>query len=308
LVVSGLVHLQLYFLGYRTFPDANLGRSFVANAAVSAIVAGVLVVRDEWFVRAAAMAVAIGTLVAFGLSRSTDMVFGFTERGLEPSPQAAITVVAELAAIGLIALTFLPRLRAGGGRSHSWASAAAAAAAAIVVVLALGGWWARSYGMRDETVVDADDAAPVAVTTAPAGATTNAPTTTTTPATTSTATAASTPAGAPSTAPATTAPVPIAAPTTAVPSQTTAPPVAGPAIAILEFEFVDAALTVPLGSTVTWTNADQFDHSVVADDDSFISGSLGKNDTFEHTFSIAGEYSYICGIHPYMEASVTVAG
>jgi plastocyanin len=65
-------------------------------------------------------------------------------------------------------------------------------------------------------------------------------------------------------------------------------------------------VTVPVGSTVTWTNDDRFDHSVVADDDSFVSESLGKGDVFEHTFTAAGEYAYICGIHPYMEATVTV--
>jgi plastocyanin len=55
-------------------------------------------------------------------------------------------------------------------------------------------------------------------------------------------------------------------------------------------------------------NDDQFDHSIVADDDSFESPTLGKGDTFEHEFDQPGQFSYICGIHPYMTATIEVTG
>jgi hypothetical protein len=61
LLVGGLVHTQLYFVGYRTFPDADPGRSFIANAAISGILAAVLVLRSEWQVRGAGIVVAVGT-------------------------------------------------------------------------------------------------------------------------------------------------------------------------------------------------------------------------------------------------------
>ena len=36
---SGAIHLKLYFDGYRDFPNANLGRSFLLNAVASLVVA-----------------------------------------------------------------------------------------------------------------------------------------------------------------------------------------------------------------------------------------------------------------------------
>jgi len=38
ILIGGLVHLQLYLDGYRDFPDANLGRSFLLNVVASVIV------------------------------------------------------------------------------------------------------------------------------------------------------------------------------------------------------------------------------------------------------------------------------
>jgi hypothetical protein len=37
----------------------------------------------------------VGTLIAFALLRTMGL-FGFTERGWEPSPQAAVSVIAEV--------------------------------------------------------------------------------------------------------------------------------------------------------------------------------------------------------------------
>ena len=85
-LVSGLVHLQLYLDGYRDFPNQSLGRSFLLNVVASAVVAVALVWRRELVVRLAAAGLLVGTLVAFALSRSDRGIFGFTERGLEPSP------------------------------------------------------------------------------------------------------------------------------------------------------------------------------------------------------------------------------
>ena len=80
------------------------------------------------------------------------------------------------------------------------------------------------------------------------------------------------------------------------------------AVAIADFAFAPPALTVPAGTTVTWTNDDPFGHSVVAGDDSFASGDLAAARTFEFTFDEPGEYPYICGIHPSMIGTVTVTG
>ena len=124
-LVSGLVHLQLYFDGYRNAGDANFGRSFLLNAVASVVLAVALLFRREVLVRLAAAGLLAGTLVAFALSRSDVEVFGFTETGLNPSPQAAIALVAEIVGLLALAATFVPRIGAGrelrpvGRRSRS---------------------------------------------------------------------------------------------------------------------------------------------------------------------------------------------
>ena len=63
---------------------------------------------------------------------------------------------------------------------------------------------------------------------------------------------------------------------------------------IADFAFDPGDLTVAVGDTVTWTNDDDTDHTVTADDDAFDSGDLGGGDTFEQTFDEAGEFAYHC--------------
>ena len=113
MLVSGLVHLQLYFDGYRNAGDANFGRSFLLNAIASVVLSVALLFRREVLVRLAAAGLLAGTLVAFALSRSDVEVFGFTESGLNPSPQAAIALVAEIVGLLALAVTFVPRIGAG---------------------------------------------------------------------------------------------------------------------------------------------------------------------------------------------------
>jgi len=83
-------------------------------------------------------------------------------------------------------------------------------------------------------------------------------------------------------------------------------PVAGNAVNIDNFAFVPATLTVPAGSTVTWTNKDDEPHNIVANDGSFRSPGMGSQATFSHTFPTAGTFDYVCGIHPFMHATVVV--
>ena len=80
------------------------------------------------------------------------------------------------------------------------------------------------------------------------------------------------------------------------------------AVAIAGFAFGPDTLTVPSGTTVTWTNDDSTSHTVTADDDSFDSGSLADGATFEHTFDEAGTFAYHCEIHPTMTGEVVVEG
>jgi hypothetical protein len=105
LAVGGYVHFCLYRHGYRSIP--TIGRMFAANVAVSAIIAVVLLLRRDLGLRLAGMAVAAGTLAAFGLSRTPGGLFKFQERGLDPSPQALVALVAEVVAFGALAASLL---------------------------------------------------------------------------------------------------------------------------------------------------------------------------------------------------------
>jgi plastocyanin len=89
-------------------------------------------------------------------------------------------------------------------------------------------------------------------------------------------------------------------------STTASAPVAGDAVSIDNFAFVPATLTVPAGSTVTWTNHDEEPHTVAASDGSFHSPGMGSQGTYSHTFSTAGRFDYVCSIHPFMHATVVV--
>lgn len=99
-----------------------------------------------------------------------------------------------------------------------------------------------------------------------------------------------------------------AAPTTEV-SVTAPPHPGGPdQITIDGFAFAPATLTVPPGTTVTWTNRDEEPHTVAAGDGSFHSPGMGTGATFTHTFSTAGTFDYVCSIHPMMRGTVVVTG
>ena len=81
----------------------------------------------------------------------------------------------------------------------------------------------------------------------------------------------------------------------------------GTAVDIAEFSFKPPSLTVSVGATVTWTNKDGFAHSVKPDKDSFpTSPNIDQGKTFSHTFTKAGTYPYICGIHNSMTGTVIV--
>ncbi len=80
-------------------------------------------------------------------------------------------------------------------------------------------------------------------------------------------------------------------------------------VVIDNFAFGPATLTVPRGSTVTWTNKDDDPHTVVSDGGDpklFKSGALDTDDHFTFTFNDAGTFKYFCTIHPRMQGTVIV--
>jgi plastocyanin len=77
-------------------------------------------------------------------------------------------------------------------------------------------------------------------------------------------------------------------------------------VKIDNFSFGPQTLTVPSGTTVTWTNRDDIPHTVVSTDGVFKSKVLDTDDKFTYTFSKAGTYPYFCSIHPKMTGKVVV--
>src|SRR5215212_444601 len=78
------------------------------------------------------------------------------------------------------------------------------------------------------------------------------------------------------------------------------------AVQVVDFAFEPGTLTVPAGTTVTWTNAGSRPHTVTADDGSFDSGRLDPGEQFGQTFEQPGTFTYHCGFHPEMQGSIVV--
>jgi plastocyanin len=86
-----------------------------------------------------------------------------------------------------------------------------------------------------------------------------------------------------------------------------APPAASETqVKIDNFTFAPASITVPVGTSIRWTNRDDIPHMVVSDDKSFKSNVLDTNEEFSFTFTKPGTYSYFCSIHPKMTGKVIV--
>ena len=70
--------------------------------------------------------------------------------------------------------------------------------------------------------------------------------------------------------------------------------------------FIPAEITVVPGTTVTWTNSEAMPHTVVDQNKAFRSKTLVKDASFSFTFTTAGDYDYLCSIHPFMKGKVIV--
>ena len=84
------------------------------------------------------------------------------------------------------------------------------------------------------------------------------------------------------------------------------PSAANAAVKIDNFVFGPQTITVPVGATVTWTNADDIPHTSVSTEGVFKSKVLDTDEKFSYTFTKAGTYPYYCTIHPKMTGKVVV--
>jgi len=84
------------------------------------------------------------------------------------------------------------------------------------------------------------------------------------------------------------------------------PAAANAAVKIDNFVFGPQTITVPVGTTVTWTNSDDIPHTAVSTDGVFKSKVLDTDEKYSYTFTKAGTYSYYCSVHPKMTGKVVV--
>ena len=73
------------------------------------------------------------------------------------------------------------------------------------------------------------------------------------------------------------------------------------------YKFAPADITVPAGTKVTWTNHDDFTHSVRLLDDGGKIMVMKPGDSVSFTFDKVGVHHYDCSFHPQnMKGTVTV--
>jgi plastocyanin len=73
------------------------------------------------------------------------------------------------------------------------------------------------------------------------------------------------------------------------------------------YRFAPAAITVPAGTVVTWTNSDNFTHSVRLLDEGDTVLIMRPGQTVSLTFATPGLHRYDCSFHPHdMRGTVAV--
>jgi plastocyanin len=83
------------------------------------------------------------------------------------------------------------------------------------------------------------------------------------------------------------------------------------AVEVRTFQFHEAAIEVPVGAEVVWSNRDAIEHTVTSgapdSTDGAFAGQLADSGaTFSHVFDQAGTYRYFCDRHHFMRGEIRV--
>jgi plastocyanin len=78
------------------------------------------------------------------------------------------------------------------------------------------------------------------------------------------------------------------------------------AVLMKDFRYQPSILTVKVGDTIEWKNADIFPHTVTAEDKSFDSASINPGHSWKFIVRTAGTINYFCTLHPNMRAKLIV--
>ena len=78
------------------------------------------------------------------------------------------------------------------------------------------------------------------------------------------------------------------------------------AVTIKNGKCIPAKLTITAGDTVEFTNDDNKDHRIQANDGVFDSGKLKPGESYKVKLSKPGTYAYACALHPREKGTVIV--
>jgi len=79
-------------------------------------------------------------------------------------------------------------------------------------------------------------------------------------------------------------------------------------VTVDNFSFAPATTSVPIGTTITWTNRDDVPHTIVSTEQKFRSPVLDTDEQFSHRFDVPGTCNYFCSMHPTMTGRIVVGG
>jgi len=80
----------------------------------------------------------------------------------------------------------------------------------------------------------------------------------------------------------------------------------GSVVEMRAMAFAPLHIEVNAGATVAFTNRDQLEHTVTANDGSWDSGPIAPGGTWRHSFAQPGTYPFHCTPHPFMTGVVVV--
>jgi plastocyanin len=93
---------------------------------------------------------------------------------------------------------------------------------------------------------------------------------------------------------------------TDVPLEAESPTTGGHQVMMDNFSFTPGTVSVPVGTTIVWTNHDEVPHTVVSTEQKFKSSALDTDEQFSHRFDAPGTYPYFCSVHPKMTGRIVV--
>jgi plastocyanin len=77
-------------------------------------------------------------------------------------------------------------------------------------------------------------------------------------------------------------------------------------VVIDHFAFTPAEITIEAGTIVEWVNHDQTIHNIILTTARVSSPGMDTGDHYTFRFDTAGDYPYLCGLHPHMTGMIHV--